>query len=101
LSLSKWQTADRSFRMMQDSWASVLDPVISIPLNHGIILENVGLSSGFNAVNHKLSRDLQGWFIVRQRGPASIYDLQNGNPMPNKTLSLQSSASVSVDLFVF
>ncbi len=87
--------------LMQTSWAEQLNPVISNPLMSGQILKLVTLQIGSNAINHKLGRALQGWYIVRQRAAANIYDTQDSNTRPNLTLLLTSDAVVTADLFVF
>ncbi len=87
--------------LAQTRWASILNPVIDNPLSSGIVLQSVSLNSGSNSVNHKLGRKLQGWFIVRQRAAASVYDTQDSNPTPDLTLNLVASAAVTVDLMVF
>lgn len=71
------------------------------PINSGTLLSSVSLSSGDNTISHKLSQKLQGWFIVRLRGAATIYDKQDSNQSQDKTLVLNSSAAVTVDLWVF
>lgn len=86
---------------MQTTWAGQIDPVLNNPLNQGLLLKNISLKSGDNTVNTTLGRQLQGWYIVRQRGPASVYDKQDSNQMPNLTLVLNSSANVVIDLAVF
>jgi hypothetical protein len=87
--------------MMQTKWASILNPLLGNPLNNASVLKNVSLLTGTNVVNTLLGRTLQGWSVVRQRGPASIYDTQDTNQSPALTLVLVSSADVSVDLLVF
>lgn len=101
MSLPSFNTRIQEFSLMQSAWATQLDPVINLPTNKGLILKEVQLVTGSNLVNHRLSRNLQGWFIIRQRGPASVYDTQDTNQQSTLTLSLVSSANVSVDLFVF
>lgn len=101
MSLTKFYTTDKDLSLLQTSWASDINPVLNAPLNNGHILSGVVLSSGTNSVNHLLARKLLGWFIVRQRSAASIYDNQDSNSNPTQTLTLVSSAGVTVDLFVF
>lgn len=96
-----FQSDSSAMALMQTQWASQLNPVIKLPTNQGIIKQNVNLINGTTVVNHLLGRVLQGWFIVRQRASASIYDNQDTNSMPDLTLVLVSSAAVSVDLFLF
>jgi hypothetical protein len=101
MSLPIFQTASKDLSLLQTNWAQQLNPVIQLPINSGSILQNVVLSSGLNVVNHKLGRKLQGWFIVRQNAAGSFYDSQDINPYPDLTLFLNSSATVTVHLFVF
>lgn len=84
--------------MMQSSWKSVLEPVLSIPLNDGILLQSVALASGVTVVNHRLGRKLVGWMVTDRDGAASVYRSAAKNEL---TLTLTSSGAITVDLFVF
>ena len=101
MSLPTYQTSERVLTLVQSNWSSLLNPLLDNPLNQGQILEQVTLQIGSNVVNHKLGRKLRGWFIVRQRSAGDVYDTQDTNPSPQTTLTLTSSAIVSVDIFVF
>ena len=101
MSLPIYQTDLREFSLMQTNWSSQINPLLNLPINNGLILQDIVLETGVNTINHKLGRKLQGWFLIRQRGPASIYDEQDSNQFPSRTLILNSSAEVGVDLFVF
>lgn len=89
------------YALHQTQWAQAIDPILTNPLNSASVLKSVSLVSGANVINHKLGAPLQGWWIVRQRAAASIYDTQDTNQMPQLTLNLVSSAPVVVDLAVF
>lgn len=99
--LPQFQDNDRVFQMMQNTWATQLNPLLANPSLQTLILENISLVTGSNVINHKLGRKLQGWRIVRQRSAASVYDNQDTNQSPQLTLVLVSSANVSVNLEVF
>ena len=99
--LFKVQTTDRIVNQLQDNIANFVEPISDNVLLPGIILKNVALAVGSNTIQHKLGRLLQGWFIVRQRASASIYDTQDTNTSQTTTLRLTSSAVVTVDLYVF
>jgi hypothetical protein len=94
-------TTDRVINQIQTNVSKVVNPLTTVPLNSGFILESIPLTTGANSVNHLLGRALVGWFIVRQRSAATVYDTQDTNPTPTLTLNLVSSADVSVDIFVF
>lgn len=101
MSLPIYNTALKELSMLQTQWSSQLNPLLIAPLASGHILTQIALVSGSNNIHHKLGRTLQGWFIVRQRAAASIYDTQDANLTPTVTLQLHASAPVKVDIFVF
>lgn len=101
MSLPIFQDDNKNFTMMQTKWAAALEPIIDLPLNDSVLLKGVVLTTGTNQVNHKLGRKIQGWIVVRQRSAASFYDTQDLNQHPTLTLSLVSSANVTVDLVCF
>lgn len=101
MSLPIYNTQSKDLTLLQTNWASQLDPVINQPINQGHILKNVSLLTGTNLVNHLLQRNLQGWFIVRQRSAGLFYDTQDSNQMSQLYLKLVSDSNVSVDIFVF
>lgn len=101
MGLPSYYTTDVSLSLLQSNWASLLDPLLDQPITKGQILENVQLATGANVINHKLGRKLRGWFIVRQRALANVYDTQDTNPTAAVTLQLTSDANVKVDIFVF
>ena len=100
-SIAKVQTNNREVNQLQSNILSYLNTLGQNALLSGTILTEQALVNGSNTINHKLDRKLQGWFIIRQRGPASVYDNQDNNTSPNRTLILISDADVSVDIFVF
>lgn len=101
MGLPSYQTSDLTLTLLQSNWATLLNPLLDLPITQGQILEKVQLAVGANTINHKLGRKLIGWWIVRQRSAATVYDLQDTNPTPAVNLKLQSSASVLVDIYVF
>lgn len=98
MKLPVFHTDDKDFQLMQTSWQSVLNPVISNPLVNGNSLSSISLISGTTIINHKLGRKLQGYFITDINGAATIY---RAAPKNDLTLSLTSSAAVIVDIYVF
>lgn len=99
--IQKLNTGDRLLNMIQDNVGNVVDPIAANPLINGIILTKVPLVTGANRVLHKLQRPLIGWFVVRQRASATLYDTQDTNTDPTVYLNLNASANVVVDLYVF
>lgn len=101
MSLPIFISTSRELSSLQTNWAQILNPVIDLPINSGLIRKNISLASGDNTINHLLGRKLQGWFIVRQRASATFFDKQDTNNSPSLTLVLNASGAVSVDIFVF
>lgn len=95
------QTDDQNLMLMQNRWASIINPVLSQPINSGILLNQLVLSSGDNVINHKLGRKLQGWVVVGNDSTVTFYDNQASNQQPQLTLILNSSGSCLINLLVF
>lgn len=86
---------------MQTSWSSEINPLLKNPVLSGNFLQNISITTGANAINHKLGKTLQGWFVVGIDAPATIYDTQKSNQIPGLTLDLVSSADCIINLYVF
>lgn len=88
--------------MAQNRWATIIEPFLDRPANNSNILKNIDIQIGVNIINHKLGRKLQGWQVTRMRNAfAQLYDEQDTNAFPNRTLILFSSAVTNIDLEVF
>lgn len=85
----------------ENQWASIIEPVLNAPIVDGSLMTGIVLISGTTVVNHKLGRKLVGWLIVGSNAAATVYDNQATNQTPQLTLSLTSSAAVTVNLWVF
>lgn len=93
------QNTNQPFMLMQNKWASILNPFLSNPLNQMRILKDISLSIGSNSINHLLGRIQQGWIIIDIQGGASM--IYRSAPFNDKILTLMSSAAVTISLGVF
>jgi hypothetical protein len=98
MALSIFKDNNQTFQLMQNQWATQINPVIANPVNNVSVLQNVSLINGVNVINHKLGQQQQGWFLVDQQGIASVY---RSAPFNKITLQLTSSAAVTVSIGVF
>lgn len=96
--LPQFQDDSLAFQQMQNKWAGILNPIIANPINNGSILKGVTLVSGANVINHLLGRTLQGWSLVDNQAPITVY---RSGPKNNLTLTLTASGPSVVDLLVF
>lgn len=100
--LPRFQTQDKPLSDLISTWTPPLNSLLSLPINNGILLQDIEIITGTNIINHKLSRKLVGWFPVRMQGTyAELYDTQSTNTMPDKTLVLNSNADTIVSIWVF
>jgi len=83
----------------QTRWKSELDPVIQSPLWQGNQINSIALvASTPMVINHKLGRMMQGWIIVDKNAAAEVYRTQ---PFNSQTLTLESSANVTVNIWCY
>lgn len=87
-----------SWDMASKRWAEVLNPVIALPPNQGILLKNVSITSGANVINHKLGRLPQGYIITDLNAAASIYRSADSTDL---YLTLTSDNAALIALWVF
>lgn len=92
----------RVINQLQTNIQDSFRPLNSKTQNDSNIISNINLIAGkVNTINHLLGQNLSGWKIVRQRGNAIIWDVQDTNTNPSQTLLLNTSANVSIDIEVF
>lgn len=96
--MSAQLSSNLPWELANNLWAQSLNPIIASPLSSASFLLNIPLINGTNIIQHKLGRLMQGWFISDVNGAATIY---RSAPMNNLTLTLTSSAAVTVNIGVF
>jgi hypothetical protein len=99
--IARVQTENREVNQLQSNIISSLQSIVQNQLVNGRVIKEKKLTVGSNTINHGLGQKLQGWFIVRKRSTSDIYDEQDSNKNPELTLILNSSAEVTVDIYVF
>lgn len=101
-SFKKLSSDDKVVSKLQENVNNVLTPIIRSPIVDGVLVEECCLKpNAINEIEHKLDRKPLGFFIVRQRKDARIWDLQDSNPEPTKSFSLATSHEVVVDIWIF
>lgn len=85
---------------VQDNVAAALNPILSQPLVSGHIIKNIHLKIGDNVIQHSLQKPV-AWIICGLSAPATIYDKQASNKLPNVSLILNASAACTISLFIF
>jgi hypothetical protein len=89
------------FNKLVDNLTTTLQTFSNKPqITNTVIKTKVSLKSGNNLIQTGLNTPLTGWYIIRQRGAATIYDTQDTNNNDNY-LALNSSAAVVIDLILF
>lgn len=92
-----FQSPDQSSNQQQSVLNSTISKLTSNPLSGGSLLDPVKVSSGSNAISHKLPSKPRGYIVVGQDAPASFYQVS----ADTKILTLNASAACTVTLFVF
>lgn len=98
--LRRIRSDDDTLRQVQDASDAIFQIIATKPILDGRLIQNVTVNTQAT-VNHGLSRQLIGWLIVRKRNSEGVWDTQDSNPTPSSTLTLESSGSTTIDLWVF
>jgi hypothetical protein len=98
-------TGEDTVESIQNNLENSFRSVEACPLLDGHLLEDIELPNGITDVDHKLGRELKGWFLTRTRNLAGgdICDKQSLHNETDKILRLSSTyaATITVDLWVF
>lgn len=92
------RTTDRDLSKVQDAVAGPLRDVVTNKIINGTLVTDVALASATTTIlNHKLGKTPQGYIVVKKSAAATIYDTE----FTATTMTLHSSAAVTVSLWVF
>lgn len=87
------------WELANTKWASVLNPIISLPLLYGNTIENIVLKANTPlAINHLLSRLPQGWILIDNQADALIW---RSAALNTSTITLEASANTTISIYVY
>lgn len=87
------------WELAQTKWAADLNPIISLPVLAGIQINSIILTANTpKAINHLLQRLPQGWFLVDINASATVW---RSAVFTMTTITLESSANVTVSLYIY
>lgn len=91
---------NKDLMLMQTSWKSVINPLLSNPVNQVFVIKDIKLITGNNTINHLQGRALNGYVVLRMKDAfAQIYEVDS--PLPKLTIVLNASADTTINLGVF
>lgn len=98
----KINTDNYELQKVQDSVAAAFQTLGMNYMINGELLKDVTLQSGVdNQVQHKLSRVPNGFFVVDKNATADVWQSTTANKIKDRILLLRSSATVTINLWVF
>ena len=85
--------------LMNPILAQALNPVLSNAIIQGELISNISLTANTpKTINHGLNRMMQGWFVIDNTASSNIWRTSSLN---TKTITLESSATTTISLWVF
>lgn len=85
---------------LSDVWFAVTE-ILRQPIIDGVQLNDIELTTTAVRVPHRLGRKVRGYVVVRSNAGVTVFDDNDGKLDLDKFLYLQSSAPVTVNLWVF
>lgn len=93
---------DKVLSRVQDNVEQAIGQLPITEILQGRLVTGIAIVTGTpKVISHKLGKKLQGWIVCRQSASAIIWDSQAASTTTALTLVLNSSANVTVDLWVF
>ena len=97
-SLKKIASDDRAVNQLQENMEQAINPVLKSQIIDGIIIKDVEVLTGTpKTINHLLGRAITGYAVIKRNASSQIWDSANDK----RTLTLNSSANVTINLWVF
>ena len=94
------RTAVKDIQRLQDALSKVFNAIQKKEILDGRLINSVALTtSGPAEIEHGLRKPIRGWIIVEKNANAIVYS--SVSTTPNATLILNTTANVTVDLWVF
>lgn len=96
MSLNRIITTNQDIQLIQDNVNNALTPIQKSPFIGGVLLTNISLTTGSNAVPHTLGRTPSIWVIADINAAQTIYrttwDITN--------INLTASGAVTISMWV-
>ena len=93
-------TSIKELQRIQTSLARIFNAIQAKEILDGRLISNVSLvSSSTNSIDHGLGKPIRGWIIVGKNANATVYSSVSSTP--NATLILNTTADVTISLWVF
>ena len=94
------KSASAEMTKLQDALAKVFNAIQIKQLLDGRLITNIEITSAsIKEVEHGFQRDLRGWIVVRKNANANVWESVSN--LPKRPLNLNSSANVTISLWVF
>jgi len=94
----KVRSDDRIINQVQDNIEQAINPIINSEIINGLIIKDIEVLTGtVLTISHRLGRTPNGFAIVKRNANSTVW---NGI-IDKKTIELNSSANVTITLWVF
>ena len=94
-------TDDPVIEELQDNAEPIMRHIEKAFSLNGVLRKKETILTAPTNITHGLGRAPIGFVVIRRRGNASVWDLQDDNTNVTKTLTLIASADVEVDVWIF
>jgi hypothetical protein len=90
-------------RVLDQRLLAIFNSIIKNPLlNSPTIVKSILLTSGVDTlVNHGLNRVVTGWIVIDKNGSGDVYQSTTTNTIPNASIILKSTATITVSILFF
>lgn len=94
------RTVVKDIQRLQDALSKVFNSIETKQILDGRLISNISLlSASTTEINHGLGKPIRGWVVVGKNANANIYS--SASDTPNATLILNTTADVTISLWVF
>jgi hypothetical protein len=86
---------------LQSHLKQTLAPLLDLPIQDGVLIQDISIETTDTLVQHKLGRNYEGWIVTRLKDNAVIYESTTSNANTDIHIILKGSAACTADLYFF
>lgn len=88
---------DSTLRRLVSQLATWAGQFTNMPILQGRLIEDIAVTTATVTIDHKLGRTPRGWIICKKNADARVWETAS----TSRTITLDSSATVTVSIWIF
>lgn len=98
MAITKFQSNDPELNRFQDLVVPEVNKLLDVAILKGKLVEGLSITTSAQSFEHSLGRTPKGYIVISRSANAAVY---NPSAATDRYLTLQGSAAVTINIWVF